>query len=49
VNGQWISLDLERKVAIIRQSSQPVAFGPYYDDYMINAIDSITEYLGRQP
>ena len=48
VNGQWISLDLDRKVAIIRQSSQPVAFGPYYDDYMINAIDSITEHLRRQ-
>ena len=45
VNGQWISLDLERKVAIIRQSSQPVAIGTYYDDYMINAVDTIVHSL----
>ena len=45
VNGQWISLDLERKVAIIRQSSQPVAIGTYYDDYMINVIDTIVQTL----
>ena len=30
VNGQWISLDLKRKVAVIRQSSQPIAVGSYY-------------------
>ena len=45
VNGQWISLDLNRQVAIIRQSSQPVAIGTYYDDYMVNAIDSISHHL----
>ena len=45
VNGQWISLDLERKVAIIRQSSQPIAVGSYYDDYMVNAFDTIVSHL----
>lgn len=45
VNGQWICLDLKRKVAIIRQSSQPVAVGSYYDDYMINAVDAIVAHL----
>lgn len=49
VNGQWISIDLERKVAIIKQSSQPVAVGIYYDDYVINAIDAIADYLGPKP
>lgn len=47
VNGQWISLDLNRQVAIIRQSSQPVAVGTYYDDYMVNAIDSISHHFDR--
>ena len=45
VNGQWINLDLERKVAIIRQSSQPIAVGSYYDDYMVNAFDTIVSHL----
>jgi hypothetical protein len=48
VNGQWVSLDLERKVAVIRQSSQPVAVGSYYDDYMVNAIDAIVSHLGHK-
>jgi len=45
VNGQWVSLDLERKVAVIRQSSQPVAIGSFYDDYMVNVIDTIVKHI----
>ena len=48
VNGQWISLDLKRKVAVIRQASQPEAVATYFDDYMVNAIDTIVGYLTRK-
>ena len=44
-NGQWISLDLKSKVAVIRQSSQPIAVGSYYYEYMLNAVDSIVSHL----
>jgi len=45
VNGQWIYLDVKRGIAIIKQSSQPVAFSNKYDEFNINAFDAIIEYL----
>ena len=47
VHGQWIYIDVKRKVAIIKQSSQPVSDDPYYDDYNINAFDSIITHLAN--
>ena len=45
INGQWIVIDPERKIAIIKQSSQPEAYSSYYDDYTVNAVDAVTSYL----
>jgi CubicO group peptidase (beta-lactamase class C family) len=45
IYGQWIYIDIKRKVAIIKQSSQPVADDAFYDEFNINAYDSIISYL----
>lgn len=45
VNGQWIYIDVDRDVAIIKQSSQPEASTNYFDEYNINAFDAIISYL----
>lgn len=47
VSGQWITIDPKRQVAIVRQASQPEAVASYHDDYMVNAIDTITAHLAR--
>ncbi|NOD36275.1 MULTISPECIES: serine hydrolase [unclassified Ruegeria] len=47
VNGQWIYIDVERGVAIVKQSSQPEASTNYYDEYNINAYDAIIGYLAQ--
>jgi CubicO group peptidase (beta-lactamase class C family) len=47
VNGQWIYLDVKRKIAIIKQSSQPEASANKYDEFNINAFDAIIGYLTR--
>ena len=46
VNGQWIYLDRARDVAIIKQSSQPVALDEWADDFTIAAFDRIIAALG---
>ena len=45
VHGQWIYLDIERDVAIIKQSSQPVSSDDWYDGYNFNAWDAIIGHL----
>ena len=45
VNGQWIYIDVDRNIAIVKQSSQPVASSNLYDEFNINAFDSIIGYL----
>ena len=45
VNGQWIYIDVDRKIAIVKQSSQPEASVNKYDEFNINAYDSIIGYL----
>lgn len=47
IHGQWIYLDVERNVAIIKQSSQPVSSSNTFDEFNINAFDSIISYLSR--
>lgn len=43
VNGQWIYLDRNRGVGIVKASSQPAAVDPWYDDYTINAFDAVID------
>jgi CubicO group peptidase (beta-lactamase class C family) len=45
IHGQWIYIDVERNVAIIKQSSQPVSASDYFDGYNISAFDTIISHL----
>lgn len=47
IHGQWIYIDRERDIAIIKQSSQPVSSNDYFDGYNINAYDAIIEHLTK--
>lgn len=47
IHGQWIYLDVHRKIAIIKQSSQPVSSQNYFDEYNINAYDAIIGHLSK--
>lgn len=45
IYGQWIYCDTERHIAIIKQSSTPVASDADYDRYILSAFDGIIEAL----
>ncbi len=45
VNGQWIYIDRQHDVAIVKQSSQPEADTPYFNVYTLNAIDAVIAHL----
>ena len=47
INGQWIYIDIQRDISIIKQSSQPVSSSAFFDEYNINAFDTIIGYLSR--
>lgn len=47
IHGQWIYCDVERNVAIIKQSSQPVSSDDYFDAYNLNAFDAIIGHLTK--
>ena len=47
IHGQWIYLDVDRNVAIIKQSSQPVSHENFYDEFNLNAFDAIISQLTR--
>ena len=47
IHGQWVYIDIKRKIAIIKQSSQPVADDIFYDEFNLNAYDSIISYLTK--
>jgi len=47
IHGQWIYIDVERDIAIIKQSSQPVSSSDYFDGYNISAYDTIISYLTK--
>jgi len=48
IHGQWIYLDVERKVAIVKQSSQPVSKDTYLNGYDLNAFYAVVEYLSSE-
>jgi len=45
IHGQWIYLDLNRKIAIVKQSSQPVSKDAYLNRYDLNAFHAIVRHL----
>ena len=47
VHGQWIYVDLDRNVAIVKQSSQPVSSSDYFDGYNLNGYDAIISHLSK--
>lgn len=47
IHGQWIYVDRERGVAVVKQSSQPVSADNGYDEFVINGIDAIIDHLAR--
>lgn len=45
IHGQWIYLDVDRDIAIIKQSSQPLSKDNYLNLYDLNAFYAIVNYL----
>lgn len=48
VHGQWIYLDVNHKIAIIKQSSQPLSKDEYLNGFDLNAFYAIINYLSKQ-
>ena len=48
IHGRWTYMDVHRKIAIIKQSSQPEYSNNYFNEYNINAYDAIIDHLGIQ-
>ena len=47
IHGQWIYLDVDRDIAIVKQSSQPVSKDDYLNGYDLNAFYAIVGHLSR--
>jgi CubicO group peptidase (beta-lactamase class C family) len=47
IHGQWIYLDPERKIAIVKQSSQPVSKDTHLNGFDLNAFSAIVTSAGR--
>lgn len=47
VHGQWVYVDRERGIAIVKQSSQPVSSDPAADQFILNAFDAIIDHVGK--
>ena len=47
IHGQWIYIDRDRQIAIVKQSSQPVSLDDDMDATNLAAIDAIIDLLGR--
>jgi CubicO group peptidase (beta-lactamase class C family) len=45
VHGQWIYVDRAHRVAIVKQSSQPVSLDGDTDQYVLNAFDAVIDHL----
>ncbi len=45
IHGQWIYIDRDRGVAVVRQSSQPVSADMAVDEFTVNAFDAIIDHL----
>ncbi len=48
IHGQWIYLDVNRKVAIVKQSSMPPSKDAYLDGYNLNAFYAIVAHLSEK-
>ena len=49
IHGQWIYIDRAHRVAIVKQSSQPVSSDPDTDQFILNAFDAVIDHLGSTP
>lgn len=47
IHGQWIYIDVERDIAIVKQSSQPVSKDTVLNSLDLNAFDAIIDYLTK--
>ena len=45
IHGQWIYIDRRRRVAIVKQSSQPVSSDPAADQFILNAFDAVIDHV----
>ena len=45
IHGQWIYLDVERDVAIVKLSSQPYSTDQYLNGYDLNAFYALVTHL----
>lgn len=45
IHGQWIYLDVNRGIGIVKQSSQPISKDPYLNAYDLNGFYAIVSYL----
>lgn len=45
VHGQWIYVDRARRVAIVKQSSQPTSVDNGIDQFIVNACDAVIDHL----
>jgi len=48
IHGQWIYLDVNRKVAIVKQSSMPPSKDTYLDGYNLNGFYAIVRHLSEK-
>lgn len=47
IHGQWVYLDVKRKVAIVKQSSQPTSATDYQTAYDLLGFDAIVAHLSK--
>jgi len=48
IHGQWIYLDVNHKIAIVKQSSMPPSKDAYLDGYNLNAFYAIVRHLSKK-
>jgi len=48
IHGQWIYLDVDRNIAIVKQSSQPLSKDTYLNGYDLNAFYAIVRHLSKK-
>lgn len=48
IHGQWIYVDRRHRIAIVKQSSQPISADPYADQFTLNAFDAVVDHVGRR-
>lgn len=49
IHGQWIYIDRRHRIAIVKQSSQPVSSDPDADQFILNAFDAVIDHLSGPP